>query len=96
VIQVVTGFLAERLPRLVTVGDFGGVNAEESDAEPGLAVGDGCDGVTVADALDLGDKGARGGGIGGGRKEQEDDSCSDGVGDSESLHAQPVAGEGRL
>ncbi len=40
VIKVVPGFLREGLPGLVTVGDLGGVNAEEPQAELGLVAGD--------------------------------------------------------
>ena len=37
---------------------------DAEEAELGLVAGDGRDGIAVADALDLGDEGARGGGIG--------------------------------
>jgi hypothetical protein len=59
-IQVVLRLLAERLPRLVTVGDFRGVDAEEAEADLGLIAGESRDGIAVAHTLDLDDDGAGG------------------------------------
>jgi hypothetical protein len=57
------------------VSDIGAVKAEETDAEPGPFRGDDRDGVPVADALHLGDEGARGGGVG--RSHKEDNAIGE-------------------
>jgi len=43
------------------VGDVVRVNSDEADVELGAVRGEGQEGVAVADALDGGDEGARGG-----------------------------------
>jgi hypothetical protein len=85
VIQIVPGFLAKRLSPLVIVGNLGGINAHGSDSELGLVTGKCRDGIPVADALDLGDEGVRGGGVGGIKKE---DKRADGNGKRSAAYNQ--------
>ncbi len=59
-VEKVSCFYPEGPPRLGTVGNLGGVDAEEADAELGPLGSESRDSVPVPDTFNLGDEGARG------------------------------------
>jgi hypothetical protein len=86
VVEIVPRLLAKGLAGLSVVGDFGGVNAEEAEAELGVVVGEGGDRVAIRHMLDDGGEQAGGGAVRDDGEEEQEAS------EDESLHG---ASDGR-